>query len=101
MLRGAVAIDRGEGGYDRMVSEFRTSPAILEFVDAADLEELAARGVSTPDLSIRIKTGPMVLPAPDAAISAATAAVIASASPPMPSAIATISTPTRRARPTG
>ncbi len=25
---------------------------------------MAARGVSTPDLSIRIKTGPMVLPAP-------------------------------------
>ncbi len=27
---------------------------------------MASRGVSTPDLSIRIKTGPMVLPAPDA-----------------------------------
>ena len=31
------------------------------------LAELAAAGVSTPDLSIRIKTGPMVLPAPDGA----------------------------------
>lgn len=67
MLRGAVAVDRGEGRYDRMISDFRTSPAILDFVNAAQVEELAARGVSTPDLSIRIKTGPLVLPAPDTA----------------------------------
>jgi rhamnose utilization protein RhaD (predicted bifunctional aldolase and dehydrogenase)/NAD(P)-dependent dehydrogenase (short-subunit alcohol dehydrogenase family) len=66
MLRGAVAVPRGEGRFDRMVSEYRTSPAILEFVNAAEVEDMAARGVSTPDLSIRIKTGPMVLPAPDA-----------------------------------
>jgi rhamnose utilization protein RhaD (predicted bifunctional aldolase and dehydrogenase)/NAD(P)-dependent dehydrogenase (short-subunit alcohol dehydrogenase family) len=66
MLRGAVAVSKGEGHYDRMVSEFRTSPTILDFVNAAEVEDMAARGVSTPDLSIRIKTGPMVLPAPDA-----------------------------------
>jgi rhamnose utilization protein RhaD (predicted bifunctional aldolase and dehydrogenase)/NAD(P)-dependent dehydrogenase (short-subunit alcohol dehydrogenase family) len=66
MLRGAVAVARGEGRYDRMVGEFRTSPEILEFVNAAEVEDLASRGVSTPDLSIRIKTGPLVLPAPDA-----------------------------------
>jgi rhamnose utilization protein RhaD (predicted bifunctional aldolase and dehydrogenase)/NAD(P)-dependent dehydrogenase (short-subunit alcohol dehydrogenase family) len=65
MLRGAVAVAHGEGRYDRMVSEFRASPAILAFVNAAELADLAQRGVSTPDLSIRIKTGPMVLPAPD------------------------------------
>ena len=66
MLRGAVAVSRGEGKYDRMVSEFRASSAILEFVNAAEVEDMASRGVSTPDLSIRIKTGPLVLPAPDA-----------------------------------
>ncbi|MBN9271764.1 MAG: bifunctional aldolase/short-chain dehydrogenase [Mesorhizobium sp.] len=66
MLRGAVAVDKDEGRFDRMVSDFRTSPAILEFVNAAALEDFAAAGVSTPDLSIRIKTGPMVLPAPAA-----------------------------------
>ena len=64
MLRGAVAVDKGEGRFDRMVSEFRVSPDILEFVNADTVEDLALRGVSTPDLSIRIKTGPMVLPAP-------------------------------------
>lgn len=67
MLRGAVAARYAEGRIDRMVSDFRTSPAILDFLARADLDRLAARGVSTPDLSIRIKTGPVVLPAPDAA----------------------------------
>jgi NAD(P)-dependent dehydrogenase (short-subunit alcohol dehydrogenase family) len=67
MLRGAVAVDRSEGRYDRMVGEFRTSRTILDFVNSAELADLARRGVSTPDLSIRIKTGPLVLPAPDAA----------------------------------
>jgi len=67
MLRGAVAVDKGEGRFDRMVSDFRNSPAILAFVNAVALGDFAAAGVSTPDLSIRIKTGPMVLPAPDAA----------------------------------
>ncbi|MGI6854267.1 bifunctional aldolase/short-chain dehydrogenase [Mesorhizobium sp. 1B3] len=66
-LRGAVAFDRGEGRFDRMVSDFRTSPAILEFLASPRLQAVARIGVSTPDLSIRIKTGPMVLPAPDAA----------------------------------
>ncbi|QFY63755.1 bifunctional aldolase/short-chain dehydrogenase (plasmid) [Rhizobium grahamii] len=64
MLRGAVAVNKGNGRFDRMVSVFRSSPAILDFVNAAEVEDMAARGVSTPDLSIRIKTGPVVLPAP-------------------------------------
>lgn len=65
-LRGAVAVAHGEGRFDRMVSDFRTSPKILDYVNAETAEDLATRGVSTPDLSIRIKTGPMVLPAPEA-----------------------------------
>ncbi|MCR4268622.1 bifunctional aldolase/short-chain dehydrogenase [Nitratireductor sp. ZSWI3] len=65
-LRGAIAIDEGDGRYARMVCDFRTSPKILDYVNADTAEELATRGVSTPDLSIRIKTGPMVLPAPEA-----------------------------------
>lgn len=66
LLRGAVAIPKGAGRFDRMVSEFRASPDILAFVNSAEVEDMAQRGVSTPDLSIRIKTGPMVLSAPDA-----------------------------------
>ncbi|MBX9457959.1 MAG: bifunctional aldolase/short-chain dehydrogenase [Rhizobium sp.] len=64
MLRGAVAVRKGAGAFDRMVSVFRASPDILDFVNAAEVEDMASRGVSTPDLSIRIKTGPLVLKAP-------------------------------------
>ena len=66
MLRGAVAVDKGEGRFERMIGDFRTSDAILDFVNSARIAELAGRGVSTPDLSIRIKTGPMAVPAPEA-----------------------------------
>lgn len=66
-LRGAVAIRRDGGRVDRMVNAFRTSETIRAFVDAANLDDIAGRGVSTPDLVIRMKSGPMVLPAPDAA----------------------------------
>ncbi len=66
LLRGAVAVAKGEGRYDRMVSEFRSSEAIMAFANAESAEDLSLRGVSTPDLSIRIKTGPLVLPAPEA-----------------------------------
>jgi rhamnose utilization protein RhaD (predicted bifunctional aldolase and dehydrogenase)/NAD(P)-dependent dehydrogenase (short-subunit alcohol dehydrogenase family) len=64
MLRGAVAVNKGAGSFDRMVSVFRATPAIQDFVNAAEVKDMASRGVSTPDLSIRIKTGPMVLEAP-------------------------------------
>lgn len=64
MLRGAVSVRKAAGSVDRMVSVLRTSPDILDFVNAAEVEDMASRGVSTPDLSIRIKTGPMVLRAP-------------------------------------
>jgi rhamnose utilization protein RhaD (predicted bifunctional aldolase and dehydrogenase)/NAD(P)-dependent dehydrogenase (short-subunit alcohol dehydrogenase family) len=64
-LRGAVAHRLGKGRFDRMISDFRSSPALIEFLGSPRLEALAKTGVSTPDLSIRIKTGPMVLPAPD------------------------------------
>jgi rhamnose utilization protein RhaD (predicted bifunctional aldolase and dehydrogenase)/NAD(P)-dependent dehydrogenase (short-subunit alcohol dehydrogenase family) len=67
LLRGAIAVRRDGGKFDRMISDFRTSEKIRAFVDASNVEDYARRGVSTPDLVIRIKTGPMVLPAPAAA----------------------------------
>ena len=66
-LRGAIAYRRSLRETERFVSHFRTSSTILNFVGADQLDDLARRGVSTPDLSIRIKTGPMVLPAPELA----------------------------------
>jgi rhamnose utilization protein RhaD (predicted bifunctional aldolase and dehydrogenase)/NAD(P)-dependent dehydrogenase (short-subunit alcohol dehydrogenase family) len=67
VLRGAIAHRRSPRVTERFVSTFRTSPDILNFVGADNLDDLARRGVSTPDLSIRIKTGPMVLPTPELA----------------------------------
>ena len=65
-LRGAVAVAKGEGRFDRMISDFRTSPRSSTSCRSREARATwRARGVSTPDLSIRIKTGPMVLPAPD------------------------------------
>ena len=68
MLRGAVAVPRGEGRFDRMISDFRTSDTMRRFPRSRrDLARLCRDAACrTPDLSIRIKTGPMVLPAPDA-----------------------------------
>jgi rhamnose utilization protein RhaD (predicted bifunctional aldolase and dehydrogenase) len=67
MLRGAVAARYGEGristAWCRTSAPRRKS---LNSSAAPTLQRLAARGVSTPDLSIRIKTGPVVLPAPAA-----------------------------------
>jgi len=65
IVRGAVAHDKGAGHYTRFVADFRTNDAIREFVDGAGLAEYANRGVPTPDLSIRIKYGPVILPAPE------------------------------------
>ena len=64
LLRGAVAFPRGEGVFDRFVADFRTSDRVRAFLASGDLQRLADTGVSTPDLSIRIKTGPVVLPSP-------------------------------------
>ncbi len=64
LLRGSVAFPRGEGAYDRFVTDFRTSDGIRAFLATSDLQRLADTGVSTPDLSIRIKTGPVVLSTP-------------------------------------
>ncbi|MBW8637673.1 bifunctional aldolase/short-chain dehydrogenase [Hoeflea sp. WL0058] len=62
VLRGAVAEALGEGCYNRFVCDFRTSPAILDFINGADLEDYALRGVTTPDLTIHVKNWPVILP---------------------------------------
>ncbi len=40
-LRGAVAVNHGEGRFDRMISDFRTSPEIIAFLNSPRLSELA------------------------------------------------------------
>ncbi len=68
ILRGAVAIARDElaGTVKRQVMEFRTSPAILNYVNGAELARYAQVGVVTPDHTIRTKNWPLLVPAPEA-----------------------------------
>jgi NAD(P)-dependent dehydrogenase (short-subunit alcohol dehydrogenase family)/ribulose-5-phosphate 4-epimerase/fuculose-1-phosphate aldolase len=69
IIRGAVAIARDElaGTVKRQVLEFRTSPAILNYVNGAALTRYAQVGVVTPDHTIRTKNWPLLVPAPQAA----------------------------------
>jgi rhamnose utilization protein RhaD (predicted bifunctional aldolase and dehydrogenase)/NAD(P)-dependent dehydrogenase (short-subunit alcohol dehydrogenase family) len=65
ILRGACAIpSREAGAYKRFVLEFRTSAAILEYVNGAELARYSQRGVVTPDHNLRTKNYPLTVPAP-------------------------------------
>jgi rhamnose utilization protein RhaD (predicted bifunctional aldolase and dehydrogenase)/NAD(P)-dependent dehydrogenase (short-subunit alcohol dehydrogenase family) len=68
ILRGACAISRDEqaGTVKRQILCFRTSPAILDYVNGADLARYSQQGVVTPDHTIRTKNWPLVAPAPEA-----------------------------------
>jgi rhamnose utilization protein RhaD (predicted bifunctional aldolase and dehydrogenase)/NAD(P)-dependent dehydrogenase (short-subunit alcohol dehydrogenase family) len=66
LIRGACAIQDGktEGAWQRMIVEFRTNDAILNFVNGKDVARYSQQGVITPDTTIRIKNTPLLLPAP-------------------------------------
>jgi rhamnose utilization protein RhaD (predicted bifunctional aldolase and dehydrogenase)/NAD(P)-dependent dehydrogenase (short-subunit alcohol dehydrogenase family) len=68
ILRGACAISRDEqaGTVKRQILCFRTSPAILDYVNGAELARYSQQGVVTPDHTIRTKNWPLVMPAPEA-----------------------------------
>jgi rhamnose utilization protein RhaD (predicted bifunctional aldolase and dehydrogenase)/NAD(P)-dependent dehydrogenase (short-subunit alcohol dehydrogenase family) len=69
ILRGAVALkdEKQEGAWNRLVLDFRTNGAILNFVNGADIARYSQAGVITPDHTIRTKDWPLVAPAPDGA----------------------------------
>ncbi len=54
-IRGFVS------GNQHMVGHFNDSPAVLEFVNAQDMEPLAALGTSCPDHFLRTKIRPLVV----------------------------------------
>jgi rhamnose utilization protein RhaD (predicted bifunctional aldolase and dehydrogenase)/NAD(P)-dependent dehydrogenase (short-subunit alcohol dehydrogenase family) len=58
-----------EGGWRRLVLEFRAGEAVLNFVNAKEsakeLDRVSQSGVITPDHTIRTKNWPLVLPAPE------------------------------------
>ncbi len=68
ILRGgcALADDAIEGAWRRLVLEFRTGPAILDYVNGAELARYSQAGVVTPDHTIRTKNWPLVVAAPEA-----------------------------------
>jgi rhamnose utilization protein RhaD (predicted bifunctional aldolase and dehydrogenase)/NAD(P)-dependent dehydrogenase (short-subunit alcohol dehydrogenase family) len=62
MVRGACS--RKNGDRHRCILAFRTSPAILNFVDGAELARYAQTGVVTPDHTLRTKNWPLILNSP-------------------------------------
>ncbi|MEA2978718.1 MAG: hypothetical protein QOF09_541 [Alphaproteobacteria bacterium] len=68
LVRGACSVKDGkiEGAWRRLILEFRTNDAILNFVNGKDVARYSQEGVITPDTTIRIKNTPLLLEAPAA-----------------------------------
>ena len=64
-LRAALAAQQGLG--DTPALDFRSTPAIRQYLARENLEDLAHRGTATPDHVIRIKPFSMILNAEDGA----------------------------------
>ncbi len=66
ILRGACSLKdlKVEGAWQRLILEFRTNQAILNFVNGAEVARYSQAGVVTPDHTIRIKNWPLVVAAP-------------------------------------
>jgi len=65
IARGACALkDAASGAHRRLILEFRSGDAILNFVNGAEVKRYATTGVVTPDHTIRTKNWPLVLEAP-------------------------------------
>ena len=68
ILRGACAIPSATeaGAYKRFILDFRTGPAVLNYVNGVELGALRQAGVATPDHTIRTKNYPLIVPPPEA-----------------------------------
>ncbi|MBK19516.1 MAG: bifunctional aldolase/short-chain dehydrogenase [Rhodospirillaceae bacterium] len=64
ILRGLCAIET-EKSTQRLIMDFRSSEAILNFVNGKDLERYSQQGTVTPDHVIRTKPNPLVTPLPE------------------------------------
>ena len=54
------------GTAKRQILDFRTNPAILDYVNGVELARYSQQGVVTPDHTIRTKNWPLLVPAPEA-----------------------------------
>jgi rhamnose utilization protein RhaD (predicted bifunctional aldolase and dehydrogenase)/NAD(P)-dependent dehydrogenase (short-subunit alcohol dehydrogenase family) len=64
IVRGACAFKDRSGAHRRLILDFRTGDAVLNFVNGAEAKRYATAGVVTPDHTIRTKNWPLVLDAP-------------------------------------
>jgi rhamnose utilization protein RhaD (predicted bifunctional aldolase and dehydrogenase)/NAD(P)-dependent dehydrogenase (short-subunit alcohol dehydrogenase family) len=66
IVRGACSEkdESTEGAWRRLLLEFRSGDAVLDFLNRKDLQRLSDTGVITPDHTIRTKIWPLVLSAP-------------------------------------
>ena len=66
IVRGACSEkdEKTEGAWRRLLLEFRTDTAIVDFLGGKNLNRLRDAGVITPDHTIRTKNWPLVLEAP-------------------------------------
>jgi len=64
-LRGALGVAAadvaGDADTPMPVLDLRNGPEVMDFLDRADVDDLATRGVASPDHVIRIKGWPLVL----------------------------------------
>ena len=67
IVRGACSLKdaKVEGAWRRLVLERRAGPAVLDFVNGAEVARYSQAGVVTPDHTIRTKNSPLVLPPPE------------------------------------
>jgi len=67
ILRGACALSNAAtpGLYKRFVLDFRSGPAVRNFVDGAEVKRYGLAGVATPDHTIRTKNYPLIVPVPE------------------------------------
>src|SRR5262249_9135263 len=67
IIRGACSLKDAtvEGQWRRLILDFRTSPAILSFVNGAEVRRYSQAGPVTPDHVIRAKHRPLVVVAPE------------------------------------
>ena len=68
IVRGACALRDafGEGAHKRQIVDFRTSDAILNYVNGQEVARYARAGLITPDHVIRTGPWPLIVPAPEA-----------------------------------
>src|SRR5579885_3803413 len=67
IVRGACTLRHayGDGAHARPLLEFRTSEAILDFVNGRDVARYARSGPLTPDHVMRVKPWPLIVTAPE------------------------------------